>query len=233
MQGVTMRKQAIGYVRVSTQGQVKEGVSLDAQRAKIAVWCDLNDYDLLTVFADEGLSGASMHKRDGLNAALKLATTGTALVCYSMSRLARSTHDMIGISARLDKQGADLVSLTEKIDTTTAAGRMVFRLLASFAEFERDQTSERTKLALAHKRAQGLVYARVPFGFTEVEGRLVRVKAEARILATILRDREAGRPYGQIADALNRDGVKGKRGGRWYASTIRQMVKRPAVGVHA
>ena len=58
-----------------------------------------------------------------------------ALVCYSISRLARSTRDMLHISEQLDKKGADLVSLTEKIDTTTAAGRMVFKMLAVLADF--------------------------------------------------------------------------------------------------
>lgn len=69
-----------------------------------------------------------------------------------MSRLARSTRDAITTSERLDKAGAALVSLSEKIDTTTAAGKMVFRMLAVLAEFERDQISERTTTAMQHKK---------------------------------------------------------------------------------
>ena len=223
-------QQAIGYIRVSTQGQVKEGVSLDAQRAKIAAWCALNDVELLTVLEDAGISGSSMDKREGLQAALKMAGKGKALVCYSISRLARSTRDMIQIAERLDAKGADLVSVTERIDTTTAAGRMVFRMFAVLNEFEREQIGERTKLALAHKRAQGEVYAPIPFGYTAVEGRLVLVKAEAAIIATIIRHREAGASYARIADTLNIEGIAGKRGGRWYASTVRYLLNRPQVG---
>ena len=151
-------QKAIGYIRVSTQGQADEGVSLEAQRAKIRAWCELNDAELVAVFEDAGLSGASMKGREGLEAALKATGKGMALVCYSISRLARSTRDMLHISEQLDKKGADLVSLTEKIDTTTAAGRMVFKMLAVLADFERDQIGERTKLALAHKKAVGEVY---------------------------------------------------------------------------
>ena len=128
-------QKAIGYIRVSTQGQADEGVSLEAQRAKIRAWCELNDAELVAVFEDAGLSGASMKGREGLDAALKATGKGMALVCYSISRLARSTRDMLHISEQLDKKGADLVSLTEKIDTTTAAGRMVFKMLAVLADF--------------------------------------------------------------------------------------------------
>lgn len=221
-------QKAIGYIRVSTQGQADDGVSLDAQRAKIVAWCELNDAELVAVFEDAGISGASMNGREGLHAALKATGKGMALVSYSISRLARSTRDMLDIAERLDKRGADLVSLTEKIDTTTAAGRMVFKMLAVLADFERDQIGERTKMALAHKRAKGEVYAATPFGFEAVEGRLVEVKREAKIVAEILRMREAGRSFAHIADTMNARSIAGKRGGRWYASTVRYVIHRQA-----
>jgi DNA invertase Pin-like site-specific DNA recombinase len=126
---------AIGYVRVSTAEQATEGVSLDAQRARIAAWARANDAELVDVFTDAGLSGGRADNRPGLQAALDRACSGqAALVVYSLSRLARSTRDAITISERLDTAGADLVSLSEKIDTTTAAGKMVFRMLAVLAD---------------------------------------------------------------------------------------------------
>lgn len=223
-----MRQQAIGYIRVSTQGQAEEGVSLDAQKAKITAWCELNGYELQSVFTDAGLSGKTMN-REGLQAALKAAGSGMALVAYSISRLARSTRDMLDIAERLETKGADLVSLTEKIDTTTAAGRMVFRMLAVLAEFEREQIGERTKSALAHLRARGEVYAPIPFGYQEVEGRLVEVKAEARVVAEIIRMRGRGAALREIAHQLNTAGIDGKRGGKWHASTVRYVLKRQAL----
>ncbi len=221
-------QKAIGYIRVSTQGQADEGVSLSAQRAKIEAWCIANDMELAAVFEDAGISGGSMAGRDGLHAAMKATTKGMALVAYSISRLARSTKDMLAIAETLDRKGADLVSLTEKIDTTTAAGRMVFKMLAVLADFERDQIAERTKMALAHKKAKGGVYAPVPFGYEAIEGRLVTVKREAKIVGEILAMREAGASFAAIADTLNERGIEGKRGGRWFASTVRYMVNRQA-----
>lgn len=221
-------QRAIGYIRVSTQGQADEGVSLAAQRAKIEAWCSLNDAELVAVFEDAGISGASMNGREGLHAALKATTKGMALVTYSISRLARSTRDMLEIAERLDAKGADLVSMTEKIDTTTAAGRMVFKMLAVLADFERDQIGERTKLALMHKKSKGEVYAATPFGFEAIAGRLVEVKRESAIVANILKMREAGKSLADIANHLNASGIEGKRGGRWFPSTVRYLIQRQA-----
>ena len=221
-------QQAIGYIRVSTQGQADEGVSLEAQRAKIEAWCELNDYEMVTIFEDAGISGGSMKGREGLHAALKAAGQGMALVTYSISRLARSTRDMLEISDELTRRGADLVSLSERIDTTTASGRMVFRMLAVLAEFEREQIGERTKMALRHKKAQGMVYAATPFGFEAVDGRLVEDEDEAAIVGEILSMRAAGQSLANIADDLNERGVEGKRGGRWHPSTVRYLIQRQA-----
>jgi hypothetical protein len=94
---------AIGYVRVSTAEQAAEGVSLDAQRARIAAWAHANAAELTAVYTDAGLSGGRADNRPGLQAALDAACTAkAALVVYSLSRLARSTRDAITISERLD-----------------------------------------------------------------------------------------------------------------------------------
>ena len=74
----------------------------------------------------------------------------------------------------------------------------------------------------------GEVYAATPFGFDAIDGRLVEVKKEAMVIADILRMREAGSSLAEIAESLNARGVEGKRGGRWYASTVRYLINRQA-----
>ncbi len=146
---------AFGYIRVSTIGQADEGVSLDAQRGKIEAWCLVNDAQLVDCFVDAGISGKRADNRPELQKALEAATAQKGvLIVYSLSRLARSTKDTITIGEQLEKAGADLVSLSEQIDTTSAAGKMIFRMLAVMAEFERDLVSERTKTALDFMRSQ-------------------------------------------------------------------------------
>ena len=221
-------QKVVGYIRVSTTGQAEKGASLDAQRAKIEAWCSLNDGELVAVFEDAGISGSGTAKREGLLDALKATTKGMALVTYSISRLARNTLDMLNIAKELEKKGADLVSLSERIDTTTASGRMVFRMLAVLAEFEREQVSERTCMTMAHKKASGEAYCGAPFGFEPIAGRLVEVKRESAIVADILKMREAGASLADIANNLNAKGIEGKRGGKWFPSTVRYLIQRQA-----
>ena len=215
---------AIGYIRVSTTEQASEGVSLEAQRAKIAAWAVANDYELVAIHEDAGITGTSMEKRAGLQAAIAATGKGMALVAYSISRLARSTADMLEIASGLEKKGADLVSLTEKIDTTAAAGRMVFRMLAVLSEFERDIISERTTTALAHKKAQGKVYAALPLGYANEAGKLVPIDEELVVVADIPGMRAEGKTLREIADDLNQRGIVGKRGGKYHASTIKAVL---------
>ena len=219
---------AIGYIRVSTEQQADEGVSLAAQKAKIAAWCEVNDYALAEVYVDAGISGKSMDKRQGLRDALAAVKKGGVLVVYSLSRLARSTKDTLAISEQLDKAGADLVSLSEKIDTTGAAGKMMFRMLAVLAEFERDVIAERTKSAMNHKKSVGDVYSPTPFGFEAIDGKLQQVESEAVVVSEILAMRNQGTTLSAIADSLNNRGIEGKRGGKWFPSTVRYLIQRQA-----
>ena len=221
-------KRAIAYIRVSTHEQAAEGVSLEAQQAQIAAWCERNGYQLAEVCIDAGISGSRMDNRPALHKALNAIKTGNALVFYSLSRLGRSTRDILEISDLLQSRRADMVSLSEQFDTTTAAGKLMFGMLALLAEFERGLVSERTKMALAQKKATGEVYSPIPYGFREVEGRLVQVRKEAGIVADILRKRDQGQSYEAIAADLNANGVPSKRGGQWYASTVHYLVKRQA-----
>lgn len=222
-------KTAIGYIRVSTEQQAEEGVSLDAQKEKIVSWCKANDYELINVYMDAGISGKNMDKRAGLQEALKDTKKDMALVVYSLSRLARSTKDTLSIADSLNSRGADLVSLTERIDTTGAMGKMMFTLISAFNQLERDITSERTTMALRHKKAKGEIYSTVPFGYKEIEKRLVVVDKEAKAVAEVLKQRKEGKTLVEIATWLNSNGITGKKGGKWYASTVRYLINRQEV----
>ena len=217
---------AIGYIRVSTEGQAQDGVSLDAQRAKLAAWADLNGYTMGAVYEDAGISGKCADNRPGLQAALQAARRGDALVVYSLSRLARSTKDTISISERLDKAGADLVSLSERIDTTTATGKMVFRMLAVLAEFERDQISERTATAMQFKKAQGERVGAIPYGYTlAVDGvNLLPDPVEQDVIAQARELHTSGMSLRKVAAELDRRGLHARNGQPFQATQMQRMV---------
>lgn len=221
---------AIGYVRVSTEGQVAEGISLDAQKAKLTAWCEMNGRHLITVHEDAGLSGGRADNRPGLNKALdEVCRLRGALVVYSLSRLARSTKDALAISERLERAGADLVSLSENLDTTTAAGKMIFRLLAVLSEFERDQIAERTKAALQHLRSQGKLVGSIPVGYDLAEDgeTLLRNESEQATLDLIRRLRRRGSTLRAIGAELHRRGVKTKTGNvNWAPQVLKRLLDR-------
>lgn len=223
-------KAAIGYIRVSTDKQATEGVSLEAQEARIKSWCNANGYELVQVFVDAGISGKSMETRKGLKDALGSLKKDMALVSYSLSRLARSTKDALEIAEKVSKKKAHMVSLSEAIDGTTAAGRMMFQMLCVLAEFERNLIAERTSSALQHKKRTGQRYTnQVPYGFEAIEGRLVEVQQEAAIVAEIQAARDSGSTLQSIADNLNGRGIPTKTGKQWQPATIHLLLKRSAL----
>ena len=207
---------AIGDIRVSTTGQADDGVSLDAQRERINAWCLLNGYTLAAVHVDAGISGKRSDNRPALQAALDA-------VC--------STKDTLTIADRLERAGADLASLSEKIDTTSAAGKMVFRMLAVLAEFERDLVSERTTVAMQHKRNQGERVGTVPYGFELCDDgvQLRRNDDEQRVLELINELRADGFTLRAIAAELNRRGITTKKGNNvWKVSSVQRILARAA-----
>ena len=234
---------AIGYVRVSTEGQASEGVSLEAQKAKIEAWCTVHDRTLGGLFVDAGVSGKRADNRPELQKALDAVcqrrrgtrplAQGThhvplqpVLVVYSLSRLARSTRDAIQIAERLEKSGADLVSLTEDLNTTSAAGKMLFRLLAVFAEFERDLISERTSSALQHMRNEGKRVGAVPFGF-DLAGdgeTLVESAREQTTIVQMIAWRNEGLTLREIVKRLSSRRIRSKQGLQWHPKTVRDVI---------
>ncbi len=189
-----------------------------------------NDCQLASVFIDAGMSGKRADNRPQLQSALdEVCQNRGVLVVYSLSRLARSTKDTITISERLDKAGADLVSLSEKLDTTSAAGKMVFRMMAVLAEFERDQVSERTSAAMAHKKANGERVGKIPFGFDLASDgvTLLENPEERKVIGLIHSLKAKGYSLRAIATALDESGVPTKdRKGGWKHATVKSILSR-------
>lgn len=217
---------AVIYTRVSTTSQALDGVSLEAQLAKARTWATASGHEVVAEFSDAGISGKRATNRPGLQSALDaVCRLEGVLVVYSLSRMARSTKDAITISERLQKAGADLVSLSEKIDTTSAAGKMVFRMLAVLAEFERDLVSERTKAALAYKSAKGERVGEIPFGYRLAPNGidLISDAREQATLADLRAMRLTGWSWQRIADDLNARGITTKKGRAWSWQTARKI----------
>ena len=220
---------AVGYARVSTAGQAAEGISLDAQQEKIRAWAQANDYELLELFVDAGLSASRADNRPGLQRAVSTACKRKgALVVYSLSRLARSTRDALILAERLNKAGADLVSLTESIDTTSASGKMVYRMLSVLNEFQRDLIAEHTADALAFKASKGERFSRfAPFGYRfDRQGHIMRDEREQSIIGLARQLRKKGLSMRQISKDLGSNGMFNRNGKPLSAKAVFRILKR-------
>ena len=141
--------QRIGYARVSTDDQ-----NLDLQRdALLKAGCG-------TIY-EEAVSGKSADRPE-LEQCRKALRAGDTLVVWRLDRLGRSLPDLVQIVAELEQQGVAFESLTEKIETSSAAGKLVFHVFAALAEFERNLIRERTHAGLAAARARGRKGGRKP-----------------------------------------------------------------------
>jgi site-specific DNA recombinase len=160
----------VGYCRVSTKKQAKNGLSLDAQAERLEAWTKAMGHRLVDFYRDPGVSGSTLPtRRPGFRGALYLCESGEAdgIAAVKLDRFSRSLRQFLQIIERFKDKDWALVSLSESLDTSTAAGKLIVSILASFAEFERNQTGERIKAVLAHLKANGRKYSKViPWGYT-------------------------------------------------------------------
>lgn len=209
-----MTTRVVGYVRVSTEEQAGTGLGLGAQRAAIAEEAERRGWELVAIHEDAGASGKSMDNRPALAEALGAVRGGdaAALVVAKLDRLSRSLLDFASLMEQSRRQGWALVALDLGVDTTTPAGEMVANVMATFAQFERRLIGERTKSALAVRRAQGVKLGRPR-------------TMDDEIVERIRLEREAGASLRAIADGLTADEVPTAQGGaRWHASTVRAVL---------
>jgi DNA invertase Pin-like site-specific DNA recombinase len=223
---------AIGYVRVSTEDQAREGLSLEAQRARILAACVASGLVLAEVLVEAGESGKTLD-RPQLQQLLDRVRAGQvgAVVVTKLDRLTRRTRDLLELVEDVFKPaGVELVSLSEQLDTRTPAGVLMLTVLGALAQMEREQIGERTRSALRYKRAKGERLGTTPLGYrTAAAGApMVPHLAELVAIRLILRRRRAGLSFGRIAAELAAAGHRTKRGGGWYASTVRAIWQRRA-----
>ena len=228
-------KTAVGYVRVSTQEQAAEGVSLDAQRDKLRSYCRANGIRLIDIFADEGMSGSTL-ARPGLQAALRMVKRGHAstLIVVKLDRLSRSLRDVCSlVEDYFSDERFHLLSVCGMVNTHSAAGRMMMMNLANFSQFEREMIAERTRDALQHMKAQGVRLGHAPYGYEHGKERdergrrqLVPIPKEQEVIAKIKALHTEKLSFTKIARRLNELGIPAKRGGRWVVSRVCTTLQR-------
>ncbi len=228
----------VGYVRVSTEQQADAGISLDAQRAKLSAYALATDLELVDVVEDAGVSAKSLD-RPGLRRALGMLDSGAArgLLVVKLDRLTRSVRDLGELVEHYFAEKFSLLSVSDSIDTRTAAGRLVLNVLTSVAQWEREATGERTRDALRHLQGEGVRLGAAGLGWKRSDARdetgrlsIDDVEEERATVQRIIALRATGMSLRDIAHALAGEGRRTKRGGRWAPETVRLVVKRSTTG---
>ena len=223
----------VAYIRVSTEEQARDGISLPAQRAKVEGYAGLYDLELIEVIDDAGESAKTLN-RPGLQRALALLKSGAAdglLIC-KLDRLTRSVSDWQTLIDGYfsDRRGKHLMSVGDNIDTRTAAGRLVLNVLLSVAQWEREAIAERTRDALQHKIRSGERCGKVRFGYDLADDgkTLLPNPAEQEAIGIMRELRAAGETLQSIADELTTRGIASKEGRQWTPTTISRLITRAA-----
>jgi len=194
---------------------VNPGKAPDLQRRALAAACKRRGWQLLEAVEEAGLS-AKDRKRLGVEEALRVLERGEAqaLVAATRGTLSQALLDLAALLASAQKQAWALVALDCAPETTTPVGEALAHVLAVFAPCERHLISQRTRAALARKRAQGVRLGRPP-------------SMSPYVIERIKRERKAGKSLAAIANGLNAERIPTAQGGRrWYPSTVRYTLSR-------
>lgn len=205
----------VAYIRVSTDEQAASGAGLEAQRASITAEAERRGWTVVAWYADEGISGGKgVADRPGLAGAIDAIERGEAggLLAAKLDRVSRSVLHTASLMEQARRGGWELVTCDLAIDTSTPAGEATASMMAVFSQLERRLISQRTREALAVKRAQGIRLGRPSVLPREVVERVIDAKAAGDSLRT-------------IAAALTDDGVPTAQGGaKWHASTVKAVL---------
>ena len=213
------------YMRVSTEDQAREGFSLPEQKERLEAFCKFKGYEIIDYYQDAGIRAKTGNYRpefDRLKEDIKSKKINT-IVSLKLDRITRSIYDWENLITFLDENDAYLDCANDEINTTTANGKMISRLLMSVSQNEIERTSERTKIGLAGAIKQGHIPHVAPLGYKHENKTLVIDYSTKDIVVRIFELYSEGYSYQKISNLFNEERVLGKD--NWRDSTIQTILE--------
>ena len=214
------------YTRVSTEDQAREGFSLPEQRERLEAFCKFKDYEIYDYYEDAGISAKTGNKRPEFDRMFEDVKSGkiNAVVALKLDRISRSVRDWENIMTFLEKYNADLICANDDINTTTANGKMISRIMISVSQNEIERTSERTKIGLSGASKNGNIPGHTPLGYKRENKKLVPDVLTKDIIVRMYQLYFEGNSYQKIANIFNEEKILNKK---WRDNTILEMIENP------
>ncbi|PKM93537.1 MAG: hypothetical protein CVU84_15275 [Firmicutes bacterium HGW-Firmicutes-1] len=226
-------KTAYIYTRVSTEEQT-EGYSLEAQVDEIEDYCRYRKISIEKKYCDAGITGTSIDKREALKDMLRDIKVNNidAIIIWKLSRISRNMGDLVDIVKHLQKNDVVLISITDKIDTSTNMGRFFFYLVGAFAEMERENIVVQSRLGMKKRAEEGKWNGGKPaigYDYSSEKGLIINEKEKQTVLKIFDMYTKQGCGYSRICRFLNNnlDEFSTKNNKSWSYATIKTILDNP------
>jgi DNA invertase Pin-like site-specific DNA recombinase len=218
---------AVGYCRVSTEDQAQFGVSLKSQAEKIQQYAALYGFEVTEIITDAGISAKNFN-RPGVQRVLSMMKQKAvdAVIVAKLDRLTRSVRDLADIIDLSNKKGIALISVNERIDTGSAAGRMIVNMMGVISQWEREAIGERTKTAIQYKKARGETYSSryALYGYEKQDGHLVQMPYEQDTISQIMSMKDS-LTVADVCRELSSQGIRTRGGSvKWFSKVVRKII---------
>jgi site-specific DNA recombinase len=220
------------YARVSTEEQVQEGFSIRAQQQKLKEFANIKDWSIYDIYLDEGISGKNLTQRPAITRMITDIKTKHVknVLVFKIDRLTRSTADLVYLIDLFKEYDCAFNSLMESIDTSTASGRMFIKIIGIFAEFERENIAERSRVGFERKAKEGYTNAArfVSYGYDRASGQKIQTinESEAAIVCMIFDMYvNQGMSLGGVAKSLNLREIPTKKNSFWTPAAVRGVLR--------
>ena len=225
---------AIGYASINTLNPHPDRLNLEDQERMIREYAAQQGMELIDVYSEVKSTNNDL-RHPKLAQMLGLAAEGEidTVIIARLDRLTRNIRYLNAIVGEICGQyGVDLISIEEGLNTSADSGRMAINMIDIFTKWDTKRISDRTREIIARKRERGERVGHAPFGYTYSNKKLIAVDSELKTVALIREQRDSGYSYHKIAKYLNERKIPSKRGGIWYAETVKTVYQNALHGRH-